>query len=299
MARSSGGGRSGGGCHSGGGGGGGGHSSSSGSSRHHTYSRHSFPNSHRYSYTDTNGDKRYIYCNHHPADLPPLPWLVYLLGLIMMVGMLYTLWKEAEFLPQHLENAFSEIYIDDRQNVIKDKEALEQKLTAFYEKTGVTPAVETVNEEEWRDTHHSLKNYAMEEYYRLFEDENHWLIVYSRGCDSAGNLTSAIWSFEGIIGDDTEDSISDWMCSVFTKQTYRNLSYTSDPGKAIGMSFTMLRWLWKVGFLSENAFWFVMSLEIILFCNIPLMKGLYDTVRAKKYMGAVLDDETGDKAHTA
>ena len=298
MARSSGGGRSGGGCHSGGGGGGG-HSSSSGSSHHHTYSSHSFPDSRRYSYTDAKGEKQYIYCSHHPADIPPLPWLIYLVCLVMMIGTLYTLWKEAEFRPQHLENPFSEIYIDDRQNVIKDKEVLKQKLTAFYEKTGVTPAVETVNEEQWRETHPSLMSYAMDEYYRLFEDENHWLIVYSRGRDSAGNLTSVIWSFEGIIGDDTEDSISDWMCSVFTTQTYRNLGYLSDPGKAIGLSFTLLRMLWKVGFLSQNFFWIYMSLDIILFWNLPLMKGIYNTVRAKKYIGAVLDDEIGDKPHTA
>ena len=293
MARSSGGGRSGGGCHSGGGGGGG-HSSSSGSSRHHTYSRHSFPNSHRYSYKDANGEKQYIYCNHHPADLPPLPWLAYVLFLGLMVATLYTLWQQAVFLPQFLQNPDSEIYIEDRQNVIKDEEALRRRLTAFYEKTGVTPAVQTVGEEVWRDTHYSLMNYAKAEYDRLFEDECHWLIVYSRGTDSAGNLTNAIWSFEGIIGDDTVDSISDRMCSVFTKQTYRNLGYMSDPGKAIGKSFSLVRILWKVGFLSENAFWFMMSLEIILFWNLPLMKGIYDTVRAKKYIGAVLDDPPKD-----
>ena len=52
------------------------------------------------------------------------------------------------------------IVVRDEINVLGDTEKLKRSLEAFFNKTGITPAVFTVHNEEWQNTYDGLENYA-------------------------------------------------------------------------------------------------------------------------------------------
>ena len=74
------------------------------------------------------------------------------------------------------------IIIKDEANVINDEAALKKELERFRDKTGVTPSVVTVHNETWAN-YGRLEEYAYDRYLREFDDEMHWLIVYSEPID--------------------------------------------------------------------------------------------------------------------
>ena len=282
MAHSSGGGSSGGGCHSG-------SSSNSSGNTYRRYDQYYFPGSHRYSYRDKDGNKQYIYCNQDPSKKHSLPWLFYIICFFFLFQ-LFQGSGDLLFLPKKIQNPSSQIVIEDSQNVIRDEEALSQILSAFYEETGVTPAVKTVSREQWSGNYLSLMDYAMDEYYNLFQDENHWLIVYSMETDPSGNLQKDQWQFEGIIGDDTGPSVNDWLCDQFTEEVHRNLKSMSDPGEAIGQSFQKLQYQRKHSFLSCNAGTLLAVISTVLLCAAPIIAGIVEIIQRRKYKNAVLDE---------
>lgn len=290
MARSSGGGSSGGGCHSGGGGSSH-HGSYHGGSHHHHhhFSHRRFTGANRYSYIDRYGNKQYVYCNHDPSIREPVPWLTFFVCLFFAANIFRSVHTRF-FIPEKLPNSSSQIVIDDRQDLIQNEDSLRKTLTAFYEKTGVTPAVQTVSRNQWNKEHYSLMDYAMDEYYTLFNDEKHWLIVYSMETDPSGKLRPNEWQFEGIIGDDTDISINDWMCEKFTHQTHYNLQTMSDPGNAIGDSFARLQHQRTYRFISYN--WEVISVFLLVFLCFgrPIVLGILGVIKSYKYKDAVLDE---------
>ena len=237
MAHSSGGGSSGGGCHGGYRGGG----NASGSNVY-IIRANMYKGAKRYSYVDKKGIKKYFYCqgdldNYSTSDLK----LSFVVCLIFILAMLfYPDMKPDFFRAQKLSNPCSEIVIEDRLNVIEDSQQLLEDLTVFYEKTGVTPGVVTVADSDWSEQYNNLEDYAMDQYYALYEDEVHWLIVYSASLDEEGKPIFWDWSFEGIIGDDTGDSISLLLCERLTRRIYKNLRNKENPGEAIGEGFQNL-----------------------------------------------------------
>lgn len=288
MAHSSGGGSSGGGCH---GGSGGSHSGGSGNHPHRHCSCHRFPGSKRYSYLDQDGNRRYVYADHDPSKRQHLPWLTYFALLFMTL----TFARDPEyrfFVPHRIVNPSSQIIIEDTQNVIADEEGLRQKLAAFYTETGVTPAVKTVSREQWAREHRTLMRYALDQYYLMFPDEKHWLIVYSRETDSTGVLQPDQWQFEGIIGDNTGASINDWMCEKFTEQTYENLIRMEDPGQAIGKSFASLQ-RQRGHILSYNCKAILPLILPILFFGPSAVLQTVSVIRSYRYKDAVLDEWSG------
>ena len=115
--------------------------------------------------------------------------------------------------PKKLETDYdTTIYIQDNINVLDDTAALEASLTAFRDKTGITPAVLTITNEDWNTNYNTLENYAFDAYINNWEDEKHWLIVYSCSTKEDGFED---WYFEGMQGDDTDDILSEGRVNDF------------------------------------------------------------------------------------
>ena len=179
MPHSSGGGSHGGGSH---------HSSSSHRSSHRSSgsgpSRRIrtgyFPGATRYRYYHRH-KPRYVYANYDirkgRSPLRLLMLLFYIPFFIAIVGMA----SETFRVPQRLSTDYdTSLVISDYINVFSDTKALENSMMAFYDETGITPAVFTVYNEDWQDNYSSLENYSYDLYVNAFDDEKHWLIVYSQ-----------------------------------------------------------------------------------------------------------------------
>lgn len=72
------------------------------------------------------------------------------------------------------------VIVEDNCGVIDNERALRESFSRFYQRTGITPSIITVHDEDWKDHYSSLENYAYEKYVKTFNDESHWLFLYSR-----------------------------------------------------------------------------------------------------------------------
>ena len=279
MAHSSGGGSCGGGCHSSSS-----HSHSGSSS--HVYSRHRFPGARRYAYIDRNGDRQYIYSTQDPAEQKPISILTCLMYLIFLAFLIPNI-RSAYFVPQTIPNPQGEILIEDQLDILEDPELLSRKLKVFYEETGVTPAVKTLRQDQWQGQYSDLEAYALQEYYNLFEDEKHWLIVYSVPVDQQGRVQSYQWKFEGIIGDDTGASIDENLCREFTDAVYEGLMAGDNPSKAIGDAFQNVLTIRNGDFFAMNKHVLFAHGLMLSFCLIPLVTMIRALINWKRYKDAV------------
>ena len=197
MPHSSGGGSHGGGSH-------GGHS-------HHSSSRHGGSrNSSRISKTNFAGAKRYRYRHHGQeryfySDREPnkiFDWKRLLIGFFYIPFLIPAIIMIGGDVTISTAKYDTSIIIKDEANVFEQTESLNDALTGFYEKTEIPPAVITVSPEVWKDNG-SLEDYAYDRYLSEFDDENHWLIVYTQKGER-GDIDFD-WSFEGMQGDNTDD----------------------------------------------------------------------------------------------
>lgn len=203
MPHSSGGGSHGGGSHGGHHGGGhGGHSAP-------RVSRNYYHGSVRYRYRH-HGRERYFYASpqyrpFHPARL--LLLFIYIpIFIAVCTSMKTTLFGET---PKS-----NDIVIIDGADVLDDVGNLNNAMSSFYHKTGVVPAVVTVNHSNWQGYYSSLEEYAFDRYLQEFDDEMHWLIVYSEP-DTA---YSQNWCWEGMQGDNTDSILTATVTSEFRHQ---------------------------------------------------------------------------------
>lgn len=285
MPHSSGGGSHGGGSHS---------SHSSHSSRGGSSSRPM----HRIRHTAFAGSRRYVcyrknkaeyvYANYDlgkkTSKASYLILLVYLPFLAVAIGLLMSSYHHPKKLTADYNTS---IVIDDRAGLIEDSEEedLQKTFQTFYDKTGITPAVITVNNEDWTEHYTSLENYAYELYVNTFDDEKHWLIVYSEASAIYDSFND--WYWEGMQGDDTDDIITEGVADDFTNNLQRyllqNTRYT--PGSAIEKAFSELTpVIMKPYWIQENLLMAVCMLVFILF-HASAMTGI--TPNGIKYRKAV------------
>ncbi len=115
----------------------------------------------------------------------------------------------------------NEVRIEDRLDILSDSDesALRVALESFRDETGVVPAVITDSNDAWSSYYTDLENYAYDLYVNNFEDEKHWLIVYT------SDLSSEFedWHFEGMIGNDVSSAISSSAEDEFTTVTHESL----------------------------------------------------------------------------
>ena len=103
------------------------------------------------------------------------------------------------------------VIIEDDLGVITNTEELQATMEDFRDRTGITPCVVTIRNRDWQGQHvenidgvmtyityDDLSVYALHEYEERFEDESHWLIIYSQD-----SMDSTNWSWEGVKGTDT------------------------------------------------------------------------------------------------
>lgn len=104
----------------------------------------------------------------------------------------------------------------------EEEEKLLEVMNAFKQKTGITPYVMTVTNEEWEmDYIFSLERYAFDLYVNKFRDEAHWLLVYSEPEEITDDFVN--WYWEGMQGDDTDPIITEKIADRHTQILHKNL----------------------------------------------------------------------------
>ncbi|MBP5260995.1 MAG: TPM domain-containing protein [Clostridiales bacterium] len=265
MPHSSGGGSHGGGSHGGSHGGHGG-----GSGRHTSHAQ--FPGSTRYVYY-RDRQPVFVYSNYDiTKKRSPARFLLLLFYAPFILVMIFGVGKSAINIPVKLMLDYDdEIIIDDRADVFSDEAALEDTLEEFRDKTGITPAVISVNNGDWNKNYTNLENYAYDLYVNMFEDEKHWLIVYSQPAEPKGEFVE--WYWEGMQGDETDNIITVKTANTFNSVMQKNMTKSSNsPDKAIKDTFdevmprfmkASVNWggvfvmIFVTGFLAVHAFFMV------------------------------------------
>lgn len=200
---------SGGGSHSGGSHSGSGFSSSSsssgGSSAKHI--KHtSFPGARRYVYYE-NYHPVYVYADYdiRKGTASGKVWsiigsAVSLLFGIMLIALCYDKPQKMDTSPSyHCE-------IKDTAGVIDDMDKVQNAIVDFYDETGIPVEIMTVNNEDWQGSYSKLEEFAYDMYVTEFDDEEHWLVVYSEPTSPDPDFND--WYWEGMQGDDTDNIIT-------------------------------------------------------------------------------------------
>lgn len=246
---------SGGGSHSGGSHSGSGFSSSSsssgGSSAKHI--KHtSFPGARRYVYYE-NYRPVYVYADYDIRKgtasgkfFSILGSAVSLLFGIMLLAMCYDKPQKMDTSPSYsceivdcagviddadmVQSAIDDFYdetgipVEDKANVLGNTAELRNSLVAFYNRTGISPAVITVENSDWQGYYSDLENYAYDLYVNHFADESHWLIVYSTPDGYSSSDGFEDWYWEGMQGNDTDDVLTESVTNSFNDELQKNLT---------------------------------------------------------------------------
>ena len=156
------------------GGGRGGEHGSSGSSGPRI-SKSRFSGSRRYV-TYHNGEPRYFYASKNfDPKFDPKRLLV---GIFYIPFLIFIFLSFKSVFPIVPKNYNHNIVITDDADVIADEWELRESLDRFMDKTGVTPSVVTVYDDMLEGK--TIEEYTCDRYQREFDDEMHWLIVYSK-----------------------------------------------------------------------------------------------------------------------
>ena len=235
---------SGGGSHSGGSHGGSFHSSSSGSSGSHSsgprVSRSYFAGAHRYVYY--RGHRPVYYYSTKKVDASNWKSTVISTAVIIVIWLSagLAMFGDAFFPPEPLPLNYTEtdLVITDAASVLTDSDTDElcAAFQEFQDTTGVTPALLTTNDEEWEGYYRTLEDYAYDTYVNWFDDESHWLIVYSE--PEAHDPAFTDWKWEGMQGDDTDSIITEDVADKLTASVQKYLTKQScSVGEAVARGF--------------------------------------------------------------
>ena len=258
MPHSSGGGSHGGGSHGGGGSShrsshssGGGHSGGGGASLSNTrVSNHRYRGCATYCYYENN-KPHYIYSSYGAKKPAPAIEIVqriilWLFIVVLMIGGLggALIWVSFKT-PKKISPPYKkEIIIDDRADLISSSEedTLMDTLEVFYDKTGIVPAVVTVNNDYWIEGENKkdFTKVAYNEYLAMFKDEKHWLIMYSQPKEPDPDFND--WYWEGMQGDNTDNILTKDKTREFTDDLHKKFLQTKKytVGGAINSAFEEL-----------------------------------------------------------
>jgi hypothetical protein len=268
------------------GGGGGSFDSGSGSggSSYHT-SENYFPGADRYVYYE-NGQPRYIYSNSDPAKGASKWRFLILLAYIPFFAFLFPLFSGVYNRPVRLDTGYeTSIVIEDNANVLGERDELDRTMKDFFDRTGISPALVTVNNEDWEGgIYGSLEEFAYDCYLDHFGDEDHWLIVYSEP-ESPEDGDKYYW--EGMQGDNTDDLLSKDCRDIFNHNLNKHLAEGDRPDVAgsVVLAFDSIESrIMKPYFNVRKAVPAVLVLLFLLLHAFIMIKSL---LKMKKYKGAV------------
>lgn len=149
----------------------------------------------------------YVYSNyditHSSTGLLIFKFLYCLMMLALFSSIAYVFMDVPKYIDKEYDRT---IIIEDQIGIIDDDTELMESFKEFQVKTGVTPALITVHNEDWNDFYTNLEKYAYDLYINHFTDEYHWLIVYSEPIGSTGDKID--WYWEGMQGDNTDAIIN-------------------------------------------------------------------------------------------
>lgn len=181
------------------------------------------------------GMQGYVYYDHHRpvyvyADYDitekrsPLRFLM-LLFYLPFILFTFSMFAEAYHHPHKLpQNYDYKIVVEDKANVLGNTAELRNSLVAFYNRTGISPAVITVENSDWQGVYSDLENYAYDLYVNHFADESHWLIVYSTPDGYSSSDGFEDWYWEGMQGNDTDDVLTKSVTNSFNDELQKNLT---------------------------------------------------------------------------
>lgn len=282
MPHSSGGGSHGGGFH------GGSHYSGGNSTQPATRTSKSyFPGSMLFFYYDSHHNMRTFYSNKSEIRKnKKISYFVFGFFLIFILTIFSIMIIRN---PKKLSTNYNaSIVILDTNDVLSDseEEMLNETFKAFRDNTGITPALYTVSYEEYSGEYSSLERYSYYKYLNLFEDEKHWLIVYS----SQSGSIKGNWAFEGMQGDDTDNIITSKFAKKLTKDIYNGLNNTDEsPAVVINNAFNDVNsTIMKKG-LEANP----MAFMILLIFSIPLTIIIVASVKNDIIAGKLENDGKG------
>lgn len=247
MPHSSGGGSHGGGSH-------GGSRSSSGSSKPSGVMNRPYPGASRYVYY-RHHKPVFIYSNRNPEHSFRDGLLQILLITIVLIPIAIFCVSSDRHNPKKMKTDYdTQIVIQDDANVLTKNEELLKSLNAFFDTTGITPAVFTVKDEVWRKSYTTLERFAYDKYLDLFEDEKHWLIVYSPGAENDTGFDD--WHWEGMQGDDTDPILSEHETNIFNDALQKALLQREkyEISEAIANAFDTLTPVVMNSYLTSYAF---------------------------------------------
>lgn len=154
----------------------------------------------------------------------PLRFLM-LLFYLPFILFTFSMFAEAYHHPHKLpQNYDYKIVVEDKANVLGNTAELRNSLVAFYNRTGISPAVITVENSDWQGNYSDLENYAYDLYVNHFADESHWLIVYSTPDGYSSSDGFEDWYWEGMQGNDTDDVLTESVTNSFNDELQKNLT---------------------------------------------------------------------------
>ena len=198
-------------------------------------SKSPFPGARRYRYYH-DGSYRYCYSTQDPSKsfrpsrlllgIAYIPFLA--VGGFMLLSSMRSIFAK----PKTYDY---DIVIKDEAGILDSFFDLDGTLEAFRDKTGVTPAVITVNNETWQNRFDSLESYAYNRYIAEFSDESHWLLVYSEPVTPDPEFND--WYWEGIQGDNTDSVITDAVADGMTNMVQTSLDAGYDLTDVLEKAF--------------------------------------------------------------
>lgn len=107
------------------------------------------------------------------------------------------------------------IHIEDKAGLFdeEDSSKIKASFTDFRDKTGITPALYVITNDEWQKDYDSLKNYSEDFYNKTFLDSEHWVIIYSvNSSDPDGE-----WYWQTVNGFDIYPLLTKYVSARFTE----------------------------------------------------------------------------------
>lgn len=203
--------------------------------------------------------------------------------------------RSAFYIPQKLNvDTKQDICVVDNLNILDSsgEAKIQESLEKLYEETGVATVVLFDVNESWQGYYSSLENYAYEKYCQLFDDEYHWVIVYTQPKEPESEFLD--WYWEGIIGDDTSEALTQAHIDEFNEDLQRALyKNPSDLAGAFSKSIDNLCELSNK--ISFDLVTFLYSTTFILIMGLVFLNGcLFAPLKRKKF-ASYQEMRTSDK----
>lgn len=131
----------------------------------------------------------------------------------------------------------------DDADIIEDEDTLRETLRQYYDLTGICPVVYTVYDEDWNDHVSSPEYYIYETYPDELNGERYMVLICSVPENKAemavqGQLTGSDYRWLALRGKNTKAIISSSAFKKFSNTLNENLGNGTEPGKAIGNTFS-------------------------------------------------------------